>query len=259
MSKICGLLIDLDGVIYNDTQPIPGAKETISWLKEHNIPHRFITNTTMKSRETLAAKLTSMGIDTNRNQIFSAAYAASLYVRQREGCCFMLLLEDAKKDYRGLECRSGTADFVVVGDMGETLTYGLLNEAFRHLHNGAQLIALQKNRFWLSDKGYMLDAGAFVALLEYAADTQAVLIGKPARPFFETALSDLGLNPEKVMMIGDDVESDIRGAATLGLKTCLVKTGKFRQKDLDKSGIKPDFLLATIHKLSTLDSYFNLQ
>ncbi len=255
MSSIKGLLIDIDGVIYNDTQPIPGSKETIAWLKEKGIPYRFITNTTMKSRDTLAAKLTSMGIETNKEQIFSAAYAASLYVRRRNGCCFMLLLDDAKKDYKDLECTSSKADYVVVGDMGKMFSYELLNKAFRYLHNGALLIALQKNRFWLSDEGYTLDAGAFVALLEYAADTEAVLIGKPARPFFETALSDLGLSPSEVMMVGDDVESDICGAAELGLKTCLVQTGKFRQNDLDKSSVKPDVLVKSIHSLIRLNIF----
>jgi len=167
----------------------------------------------------------------------------------------MLLLEDAKKDYAGLECGSGLADYVVAGDMGRAFTYDLLNDAFRHLHNGARLIALQKNRFWLSDEGFMLDAGAFVALLEYAADTESVLIGKPAQPFFETALADLSISKNEVMMIGDDVESDIRGAAAIGLTTCLVKTGKFRQKDLDKSGIKPDFLLESISHLPELSLF----
>ncbi len=250
MSEIKGMLIDLDGVIYNDTQPIPGAKETISWLQEKGVPYRFITNTTMKSRETLAKKLTTMGIPADRDQIFSAAYAASQYVRQRQGKCHLLLLDDAKRDYQGLECKAGIADYVVVGDMGKSITYDLLNEAFRHLHSGARLIALQKNRFWLSDEGYQLDAGAFVALLEYAADMEAVLIGKPSQAFFNTALSDLGLNADQVMMIGDDVESDIAGAAALGLRTCLVQTGKFRQKDLDKSPVKPDYLLNSIADLT---------
>jgi len=241
-----GLLIDLDGTIYNDTVPIPGALETIEWLRDMDMPFRFITNTTMKSRETLQKKLMKMGIECRREDIFSAAYAGSLYVRQKPGAnCYLLILEDAKKEYIGLERPGEKVDFVVVGDLGQEADFDRLNTAFRHLFNGAELVALQKNRFWLSDEGYMMDAGAYVAMLEYAANVTATLIGKPTHAFFEMALKDMNLSAEEVLMIGDDIESDIGGARKMGMQTCLVKTGKFRQTDVEKSGIVPDFTLSS--------------
>ncbi len=250
MSSIKGLLIDLDGTIYNDTVPIPGSLATIKWLHEIGIPFRFITNTTMKSRETLQKKLASMGIVCIREDIFSAAYAGSLYVRQKpDANCYLLILEDAKKEYVGLE-KPGEVDFVVVGDLGKEADFDKLNAAFRHLLHGAELVALQKNRFWLSDDGYMMDAGAFVAMLEYAANTTATLIGKPAPTFFEMALRDMGLSADEVLMIGDDIESDIGGAQRMGMRTCLVRTGKFRQKDFDNSKIKPDYILPSFFDLA---------
>lgn len=250
---IKGVLLDLDGVIYNDSKPITGADETVAWLKEQFIPFRFITNTTMKSRQTLAEKLASMNIQTKPENIFSAASAAADFLRaKKKNRAMLLLLEDAKKEYRGIPQDEQNVDYVVVGDMGDAFTIPLLNKAFNCLMQGAQLIALQKNRFWLSDEGYRMDAGAFVALLEYASNQSSVLIGKPSAEFYRLALKSLGLKPEEALMVGDDVESDIAGAAAIGIKTCLMKTGKFREQDLARSAVKPDWILPGIADLPKL-------
>ncbi len=254
--KIKGMLIDLDGTVYNDSIPIAGAVETIRWLRERQVPFRFLTNTTMKSRATLQQKLAAMGIQVAKEEIFSAAYAGSLYVRQKPSAsCHLLILDDAKKEYAGLQSESEQVDYVVAGDLGEEVTFARLNKAFRCLFNGAQLVALQKNRYWLSDKGYTLDAGAFVALLEYAANTEAILIGKPSSEFFALALQDMRLPAEEVLMIGDDIEADVGGAQAIGMCAALVRTGKFREEDLGKG--KPDFLLNSFAELRSLELGFS--
>jgi len=238
--NIKGLLIDLDGVIYNDTQLIPGATETIEYLQQKNIHFRFITNTTMKSRTTLQKKLSGFGINIPEECIFSAAYAAAQYIRnQGKTKCHLLIDDDAQQEYFDLELNSDKPDYVVVGDLGSKITFDKLNTAFQKLFEGAELIALQKNRFWLSDKGYALDAGAFVALLEYASNKESILIGKPSKAFFETALNDLNCTIDEVLMIGDDIESDIKGAQAISIKGVLVQTGKFLPKDLERQDVTP--------------------
>ncbi|MEJ2545412.1 MAG: TIGR01458 family HAD-type hydrolase [Calditrichaceae bacterium] len=255
-SLIKGLLIDLDGVIYNDSQIIPGAVETIHKLRQQNIPFRFITNTTMKCRDTLRKKLNNFGIDCETKEIFSAAYAAAKYVSQYpEAKCHLMLKEDAKKEFVESASDDEKVNFVVAGDLGDTVTFELLNNAFVRLMNGAKLIALQKNRFWLSDQGYTLDAGAFIALLEYASNQEAILIGKPERNFFELALADLDLLPDNVLMIGDDIESDIGGAVRINTHTCLVRTGKFRKQDVENSDIKPDHIISSIADIFSLELF----
>ncbi len=252
MARISGLLIDLDGTVYNDSVPIPGAVDAIRWLRGMDVPFRFLTNTTMKSRGTLQQKLAGMGIHVAKEEIFSAAYAGLLYVRQTPSAsCHLLILDDAKKEYANVRSESEMVDYVVVGDLGDEMTFAKLNKAFRCLFNGAKLVALQKNRYWLSDQGYTLDAGAFVALLEYAANTEAILIGKPAPAFFKLALKDLRLPAEEVLMIGDDIEADVGGAQTVGMRAALVRTGKFRQEDLARANIRPDFLLDSLAHLPT--------
>ena len=114
---------------------------------------------------------------------------------------------------------------------------------------GASLIALQKNRYWQTLDGLSLDVGAFVAALEYGAETEAAVIGKPNRAYFEVAVKDLGLPSHKVGMVGDDIFTDIKGGQAAGLTTILVKTGKFRAEDLASASVQPDYLLSSIREL----------
>ena len=253
MEDIKGLLIDLDGVIYNDSELISGAKESISWLRDQNIPFRFITNTTMKSRKTLSQKLKSFKIEVFESEIFTTVYAAVLYIRKSgKEKCHLLLLDDAREEFREFKLDSENPDFVVVGDLGEDLAFSTVNIGFQKLISGAELLALQKNRYWLSDKGYTLDAGALVAMLEFAAGKKGQIIGKPSPHFFSLALHDLHMNPENVVMIGDDIESDIIGAQRMGMRSVLVKTGKFLPKDLNRQDIKPWKVIDSIADLNKI-------
>ena len=126
---------------------------------------------------------------------------------------------------------------MLVGNLGEGFTYGRLDAAFRHLVAGAELIALSKNRYWqTAGGGLSLDAGPFVAALEYASGKRSTCVGKPERAFFELALENLGLPAETVAMVGDDPELDIRGAQAAGLRGILVETGRYRPGAESPSG-----------------------
>ena len=142
------------------------------------------------------------------------------------------MADDVKADFAGLSEADEDVDAVVVGDLGERFDYATLNRAFRLIMDGAELIALQRNRYWLRADGLALDVGPFVAALEYAANVAAVVVGKPAPAFFALALSQLGVEPEHAAMVGDDVETDIGGAVRAGLRGVLVRTGKFREETL---------------------------
>ena len=122
-------------------------------------------------------------------------------------------------------------DYVLVGDLGDGFTYARLNAAFRLLADGAQLLALQKNRYWRKEDGLSLDAGPFVAALEYASGKSATVVGKPERDFFRLALEDMGLEPHEVAMVGDDAEADVAGAQAAGLIGIQVRTGKYHPED----------------------------
>jgi HAD superfamily hydrolase (TIGR01458 family) len=148
----------------------------------------------------------------------------------------------------GIPITEDSPGYVLVGNLGEGFTYGRLSAAFRHLMAGADLIALSKNRYWQTAGGELsLDAGPFVAALEYASGKSAIGVGKPEHAFFELALGNLGLPAESVAMVGDDPELDIRGARAAGLRSILVETGRYRPGA--ESPFRPDLLLESVAQL----------
>ncbi len=253
MDTVRGFLIDLDGVMYIEDHAIPGANDTVNKLREKGFLIRFLTNTTMKSRTTLTTKLSKMGVQVEPGEVFSTSVVAARWLAQQGvSRVHLVLAEDAKTDFADFEISKDKPEAVVVGDLGRDFNFDVLNEAFLSLRDGARLIALQKNRFWQTLSGPVLDAGPFVALLEYASEKQAHLIGKPNRAYFETALDDMGLSPSDAIMIGDDVFTDIVGANAIGIRTVLVKTGKY-ELDKDKPRpVEPDWVLDSISEIPSV-------
>ncbi|MGR9114703.1 MAG: TIGR01458 family HAD-type hydrolase [Gammaproteobacteria bacterium] len=253
LRNISGLLFDLDGVLYIGSTLIEGAPAVIEEIKRRGLKCRFITNTSTLSRSSLHTKLIRLGLPIEPGEIFSAAQAALLYVQSfTNPVCHLVLAEDVRKDFAHLAQSEHKADFVIVGDIGEAWSYPLLNKVFNLLMNGAQLVAIHKNRFWQTERGLQMDIGAFITGLEYATRKQALIIGKPSRDYFETALADMDLPATQVAIIGDDIDSDIGGGQDAGLRGILVKTGKFRQDYADKSAIIPDYIIDSITNLPDL-------
>lgn len=225
--RIRGLLIDLDGTLYVGGEPVEGAKEALAQLENAGIRYLFVTNTTRKSAGEVAAGLEEMDFPSDRELILTPAVAAAGMLAGRS--CHPLLPQELLGELGGVEVvEDPPSDFVVVGDIGEEFDYGRLDLAFRHLMEGADLIALQKNRYWQKENGLHLDTGPFVAALEYASGKRATVVGKPETGFFEAALARLGLEAEEVAMVGDDSESDVRGAQLAGIRGVQVETGKYR-------------------------------
>ncbi len=249
------LLFDMDGVLYNGPSLIPGAPETLAWLREQQIPHLFVTNTTSRGRSVLVEKLKRFGIPATEEQIFSPARATAAWLRtQAPGDLALFLPKAAHGEFEGLpilpESAESGARYVIAGDLGEGWSFRTLNRAFRLLHSSpeAQLIALGLTRFWQAEDGLRLDTAPFVAALENATRKQALVFGKPAEAFFHGALEQLGLPAGEVLMVGDDVEVDVGGAQKAGLRGALVKTGKFRPENLSHA-VKPDTVLESIASL----------
>ena len=243
------LLLDIAGVLYEGDTPISGAIEAIEELQSR-YPVRFITNTTRRTHKMVYDKLRGMGFEIGYETIFTALDAAAAFLEQKNAGGYFLLYEKVADTFAAYE--SENPDYVVVADAYTGFTYENLNRAFRHLMDGAELLAIAKNRYFKDEDGLLsLDAGGFVALLEFAAQKEAAILGKPSRNFFRLASASMGVKPEEVLMVGDDIESDILGAQKAGMRACQVKTGKFRPEDL-KRGIEPDCLLDSIADLPKL-------
>lgn len=237
---IRGILFDLDGVLYNDKRPIPGAVEAVTWVKEQAIPHLFVTNTTSRSRAVLVEKLAAFGISATEAEIHTpAAVAAQWLSANGPGEIALFLRPSARSEFAGLPVLPDDAErgasYVVIGDLEDMWDYRTLNRAFRLLHHNpeAKLIALGMTRYWLASDGLALDVAPYVAALEHATGRKPLVFGKPAAAFFLGAAERLGLPAKDILMIGDDVTADVGGAQAAGMKGALVKTGKFRPADLE--------------------------
>lgn len=246
-------LIDLDGTLYFKGEPCPGAIETVNYLRQKKYQLRFLTNTTAKTPNMLHDQMQALGFDIYENEIFNATYACLLYLRAQDGVSCHFMVDNAVKAFfEEIPTDNEAPDFVVVGDYGEKFNFHTLNHAFRLLMNGAELIALQKGLYWFSSEGIFLDCGAFVTLLESAADKTAKVMGKPSETFFKVALESLQLSPSEVIVVGDDITSDIVGAQTMEMRNVLVKTGKFKPNQLETPVAEPTWVLESVSELRQL-------
>jgi HAD superfamily hydrolase (TIGR01458 family) len=255
LGQVKGFFIDLDGVLYTGDAAIPGAREALSFLIEEGYPFRCVSNSTRKCRATIAARLGQLGFDIPERVIFTPPFAAVRFMQKTgKHRAYLLTTGDVDRDFEGTCTDDGSTavDYVIVGDAGDKVTYASMNQAFRHLMGGADLIALEKDRYWMAQDGLSLSAGPFVTALESATGKTATVVGKPAKAFFEMALHDMGLAAEGVVMIGDDIQTDIGGAQGAGIRGVLVRTGKFRKDVCEKSTILPAAIINSICDIGTL-------
>ncbi|MCY4641882.1 MAG: TIGR01458 family HAD-type hydrolase [Gammaproteobacteria bacterium] len=226
---IKGVLLDLSGVLYVGSQPLPGALDAVQHLVKSGLQVRYITNTTRSPRSAILKKLAAMDLAVARDEVFTAAIASRNYIKRKNLSPYLLVHTNLLPEFSEFDQKH--FDSVLLGDAGTGFTYEKLNMAFRLLLDGAPLFAMGNNRYFKEEDGFSLDAGPFVHALESASGVRATVLGKPAKEFFLEAIQEFCCSPGEVVMVGDDVEADINGASTAGLQAILVKTGKYRSSD----------------------------
>lgn len=250
------LLMDIDGVLHVGREPIAGAIEALAELRELAGGLRLLTNTTSKSRRTVVESLREIGFELAEGEVLTPAALAAEHCRERGYRRVALFVSDSlREDLGGLDeaAPDEVADAVVLGDLGAGWDAASLNAAFRGLMDGAALIALQHNRYWRAEDGLRLDVGAYAAALEYASGAEPTVLGKPSRRFFEAALADLGgVDPARAAMVGDDVEADVGGGLDAGIPSVLVRTGKYREEAVSRSGVEPTATIGSVADLPGL-------
>ncbi len=252
-SRPSGLLLDLDGTVYEDDGLIAGADAAIEALRAGGVRIRFVTNTTRVPRATIAGWLEDFGVSAAADDIFTPPLAAVAWLReQRLRRVAVCLPEDSLAEFAEFELVDDDPEAVVIGDLGPAWSFDTMNRVFRWLLDGAEFVALHRNRYWKTEGEWALDVGAFVAAFEYATGRQATLVGKPSRPMFEAAARSMGLALEEVAMVGDDLQADIAGAQAIGIQGIMVRTGKFRAEELQDSEVKPDLVVDSLAALPDL-------
>ncbi len=250
---MAAILLDVDGVFHVSGEPIAGGAEAVRRLREAGHRLRFVTNNTTRARATLAEELRGIGIEVDDEELQTTPRAAAKVLAGRR--VLALTMHAIVGELEGVELVGEDAEAVLVGGADETpetnlvFSYMNLARAFHELEAGAQLYSLHKNRWWQTKHGPLLDAGAFVAGLEYAADMDAIVLGKPSTAYFEAALGALDADASLTWMVGDDIESDIAGAQAHGMRTVLVRTGKFRPDAVEAGRVRPDGIISSIANL----------
>jgi HAD superfamily hydrolase (TIGR01458 family) len=259
MDGVRGLLIDIDGVLTVSWQPLDGAVEAIRAVRDVGVPIVLLTNTTSRTRDRIAGTLADVGFPIGPDDILTAPAAAAAHLREHRPDARCLLLnsgENISVDLAGVRLVDGPdarPDVVLFGGAGPEFDYRALNAAFGHLQRGAELFAMHHNLYWRTDDGLQLDSGAFLLGLERAANTEAVVLGKPAGAFFDAALATLGVEAAEAVMVGDDLEADVLGAQAHGISGVLVRTGKFQPADEQGvGGHRPQQVLDSVAELPVL-------
>ncbi|MET9758944.1 HAD-IIA family hydrolase [Streptomyces sp. NPDC006372] len=259
MESVRAVLVDIDGVLTVSWRPLPGAVEALREVREAGFAVLLVTNTTSRTRASIAATLGDAGFPVAAEDILTAPAATAAYLAERcpGARCSLLNSGDIEEDLEGVTVvdaadTGAVPDVVLVGGAGPEFGYEALDRAFGHLQRGARLVAMHRNLYWRTAEGLRLDSGAFLAGLERAARVEAEVTGKPARAFFEAALARLGAGAGEAVMVGDDVESDVLAAQRAGITGILVRTGKFQPEALRDADGTPDHVIDSFADLPGL-------
>ncbi|HEY7149670.1 MAG TPA: HAD-IIA family hydrolase [Gaiellaceae bacterium] len=247
---MAAILLDIDGVFHISGRPIDGVGAAVKQLRDDGHRLRFVTNNTTSSRADVAEDLRAIGVDLDDEELETTPRAAARVLAGKR--VLALTMAAIRTELEGVKLVGEEAEAVLIGGADETdesnrvFSYMNLARAFAELEAGAELFCLHKNAWWQTSRGPLLDSGAYVAGLEYAAGVEATILGKPSPAFYGAALEALDADAERTWMVGDDLEADIAGAKSCGLRAILVRTGKFREEALEKAMIKPDAVVDSL-------------
>src|SRR5215218_191960 len=242
--SMAAILLDVDGVFHVSGKPIDGVGDAVRQLRGDGHRLRFVTNNTTRSRADLAEDLRALGVELDDEELETTPRAAARVLADKR--VLALTMAAIRPELEGVQLVGEDAEAVLIGGADETdesnrvFSYMNIARAFAELDAGAELYCLHKNRWWQTSRGPLLDSGCFVAGLEYAAEVEATVVGKRSAPYFTAALEALDADAEMTWMVGDDIEADVAGAQQHGLKTALVRTGKFRPDAVERGAVRPD-------------------
>lgn len=255
MDTFTTVFLDVDGVLWHEGRPVPGANETLTELRRLGKGILFLTNRSTGSRRSTSGRLAEAGLDVRDGELLNSPYAASLYISGQLGPSKVYAIGSPglfeELEGQGHTLTDQAPDFVVVGFKPlNHLSKEMINTAAQAVKQGAQLIACNKDKGNFMPDG-TVNLGSFftVGAIERAAGAEAHVIGKPHKPMYELGLTHCNATPEECLMVGDVLETDIIGGQLAGLKTVLVMTGYTTVDMVTSSDIVPDHILPSIADL----------
>jgi 4-nitrophenyl phosphatase len=266
-TNIRALIIDMDGVLWHGTQPIPGLTDFFQTLRELQIRFILATNNASLTPEQYVAKLGRMGVTVRQNQILTSGIATALYLSEHvnpaETRVFVVGEDGARQPLieRGFtltglyEVNNNSdpvkkgADIVVCGK-DETLTWAKLATATLNIRAGAKFIGTNADTTLPTEYGLTHGNGAILAALEVATGVTPTIIGKPEPIIYQQALTLLDVDPDETVAIGDRLETDILGAVRTGIRSIMVLTGVSTKDDLKAADYQPTWVMPDIRAVT---------
>ncbi|ANW63224.1 MULTISPECIES: HAD-IIA family hydrolase [Mycolicibacterium] len=258
-----GVLFDIDGVLVTSWKPIPGARETLRALSDNQIARSYLTNTTTRTRVQIADLLTEAGMDVTPDEVITAAVLTADFVRDRypDARCFLVNSGDIAGDMPGIDLvasvdtRGGpmpeTPDVVLLGGAGPEYDHVTLSWVYDWMAQGVPVVAMHRSMSWTTTEGLRIDTGMYLGGMEECSGRKATAVGKPAPEGFLAAAARLGVEPDEMFMVGDDLNIDVLAAQVVGMTGVLVRTGKFRQDTLDRWAAD-DFAMQPNHVIDSV-------
>ncbi|KON33295.1 MAG: hypothetical protein AC479_05125 [miscellaneous Crenarchaeota group-6 archaeon AD8-1] len=250
--KIKGILSDIDGTLLFKGNPIQGTIDAVSKLRKRK-KLLFLTNTDSKSPDSIHKKLSKHGFPIQKEEIFSPIIAIKTFLeKNKDKKIFLVTTKEVEREFKQFKIVNNKEipDYVIISDFSDDWDVHRLNNAFKHVLKGAKLFGTQGNRYCLNKLGEpVIDTGSFVKMLAYAANVPYNIFGKPSKDFFNQALEKINLKAEECIVVGDDIESDIKGAINAGIKTVLVKTGKASKYKRTNYKIQPHMVLDSFKEI----------
>lgn len=249
LTGVKGIIFDIDGVLEFQGKVYPRAIEFVNMLREKGMILRFLTNSTLKSRKSCAEKLNKKGFQVSKEEIITASFATAAYLKElNPRSCWVMQEGDGFDEFRGFCQDTKNPEYIIIGDNRSKFDFDHLNHVLRLLLNGAKLIGMQEELTDTSLGEVELNVGSWTGMLERAARIKATYIGKPSSYVFKLALKTMELEKSEVIILGDRVSTDIKGANNFGIKSVLIKTGEFDERDIE-GNIKPDYVFNSIGEL----------
>lgn len=247
-----GIVFDVDGVLEFQGQVYPGAVDLINKLRQKGIVIRILTNSTLKSRKSCADKLNQKGFKIYEKEVITASYATARYLKAlNPTSCWVMLKREGLDEFENFNQNDLNPEYIVLGDYREDFKFHNMNKALKLLLNGSKLVVMITEMVDNSMGDVELTVGAYGKMLETAANIKATYIGKPNKYVFDVALDSMNLERDKVLMVGDRIGSDVRGAKNAGIKSALVKQGEFKECDLGGE-VRPDYLVESVAEIGSL-------
>ncbi|KUI36365.1 HAD family hydrolase [Mycobacterium sp. IS-1496] len=243
---IGGVLFDIDGVLVTSWRPIDGAAETLGVLAEHQVARSYLTNTTTKTRRQIADLLVDAGMHVTLDEVITAAVLTAEYVRDRYpgARCFLVNSGRIGEDMPGVDLVYAgeygpghvpeQPDVVLLGGAGPEYDHLTLSWVYDWMARGVPVVAMHRSTSWNTADGLRIDTGMYLIGMEETSGRKATAVGKPAPEGFLAAAGALGVDPDEMYMVGDDLNNDVLAAQVVGMTGVLVRTGKFRQDTLDR-------------------------